>query len=76
MDITQPSGFSLRVPELMKEKGWNITQFSEAAEISYPTALRFAHGKVSAISLAMLEQLCAVFEVPVGEMVVKDRAEG
>lgn len=73
MNIMAPGNLILRVPELLEERGWNITEFSEKAGISYPTALRFAHGDVHSVSLEMLDKLCQVFGVSVEEMVVREK---
>jgi DNA-binding Xre family transcriptional regulator len=62
----------LRVPELLRERGWNITEFSHRSRLSYPTAHRLAHGNVSAITLDMIDKLCRVFEVKIEDLIVRE----
>lgn len=75
MEVMAPGDLILRVPELLEQRGWNITEFSENADVSYPTALRLAHGKVHSISLEMLDKLCKVFDVTIEEMIVREGNE-
>jgi DNA-binding Xre family transcriptional regulator len=55
----------VKVPELMKEKGYNATDLMRKADIAYGTALRLSKGEAEAISFVVLESLCKLFDVQV-----------
>jgi len=65
-------GIRLRVPELLKEKGWTITRLMRESNLSYPTAHRLAHGEASAVNLETIDKLCKAFGVNVEELIVSD----
>lgn len=58
----------LKVPELMKAKGYNATDLMRHANIAYGTALRLSKGEGEAISFEVLESLCKLFDVRVEEI--------
>lgn len=55
----------VKVPELMKAKGYNATDLMRKANIAYGTALRLSRGEADAMSFEVLESLCKLFEVRV-----------
>ena len=71
MNVMAP-GIRLRVPELLKEKGWTITRLMRESNLSYPTAHRLAHGEASAVNLETIDKLCKAFGVNVEELIVSD----
>ena len=72
MELMTQGSVKLRVPELLKERGWNISEFGRKADISYPTALRLAKGEADAITLDMIDKLCDVFGVTVEELILRE----
>ena len=58
----------VKVPELMKQKGWNATDLMRKGNIAYATALRLSKGQAEAISFEVLESLCRLFEVRVEDV--------
>lgn len=59
----------LKVPELMKAKGYNITDLMRKANIAYGTASRLSKGEADAISFEVLESLCKLFDVRVEDVI-------
>ena len=59
----------VKVPELMKEKGYNATDLMRKADIAYGTALRLSRGEAEAISFVVLESLCKLFDVQVEDVI-------
>jgi len=58
----------VKVPELMKQKGWNATDLMRKGNIAYATALRLSKGEAEAMSFEVLESLCKLFEVRVEDV--------
>lgn len=58
----------VKVPELMKSKGYNATDLMRHANIAYGTALRLSKGEADAMSFEVLESLCKLFEVRVEDV--------
>ena len=58
----------VKVPELMKQKGWNATDLMRKGTIAYATALRLSKGEAEAMSFEVLESLCSLFDVAVSEI--------
>ena len=75
MSVMAP-GIRLRVPELLKERGWTITRLMRESNLSYPTAHRLAHGDAEAITLETVDKLCKAFGVKVEELIVSDEESG
>ena len=59
----------VKVPELMKQKGYNATDLMRKANIAYGTALRLSKGEADAMSFEVLESLCKLFEVRVEDVI-------
>lgn len=59
----------VKVPELMKEKGYNATDLMRKADIAYGTALRLSKGEADAMSFVVLESLCKLFDVRVEDVI-------
>ena len=59
----------VKVPELMKAKGYNATDLMRHANIAYGTALRLSKGEAEAISFEVLESLCKLFGVRVEDVI-------
>ena len=55
----------VKVPELLKKKGWNATDLMRKANIAYATALRLSKGDGTGMSFDVLDSLCKLFDVPV-----------
>jgi DNA-binding Xre family transcriptional regulator len=51
----------VKVPELMKEKGYNATDLMRKANIAYGTAYRLSKGEAEAMSFEVLESICRLF---------------
>ncbi len=58
----------VKVPELMRKKGLNITELMRQANIAYPTALRLSKGEGTAITFDVLDSLCKLFDVQVKDV--------
>jgi DNA-binding Xre family transcriptional regulator len=58
----------LKVGDLLRQKGMNATELMRDGKISYVTALRLSKGKGTAISFEVLDCLCKLFDVGVGEI--------
>jgi putative transcriptional regulator len=58
----------VKVPELMRKKGLNVTDLMRQANIAYPTALRLSKGQGNAITFEVLESLCRLFEIQVKDI--------
>jgi putative transcriptional regulator len=58
----------VKVPELMRKKGLNVTDLMRQANIAYPTAHRLSKGLGNAITFDVLESLCKLFEVQVKDI--------
>lgn len=59
----------VKVPELMKQKGYNATDLMRKANIAYGTALRLSKGEADAMSFEVLESLCKLFDVRVEDVI-------
>lgn len=59
----------VKVPELMKAKGYNATDLMRKANIAYGTALRLSKGEADAMSFEVLESLCKLFGVKVEDVI-------
>ena len=58
----------LKVPELLKQKGWNATDLMRKGNIAYGTALRLSKGEGNGITFDVLESICQLFEVEISEV--------
>ena len=58
----------VKVPELMRKKGMNVTDLMRQANIAYPTALRLSKAEANAITFDVLESLCKLFDVQVKDI--------
>lgn len=58
----------VKIPELMKQKGWNATDLMRKGNIAYATALRLSKGEAEAMSFEVLGSLCKLFEVRVEDI--------
>ena len=58
----------VRVPELLKERGLNAADLMREANLAYGTALKLSKGRGKGISFEVLDSLCKLFDVEVGEI--------
>ena len=58
----------IKIPELIKKKGWNATDLMRKGNIAYGTALRLCRGDGDGITFEVLESLCKLFEVQVKDI--------
>jgi putative transcriptional regulator len=58
----------VKVPALLKEKGWNATDLMRKANIAYGTAYRLSKGEAEAMSFEVLVSLCKLFDVRVEDV--------
>jgi len=58
----------VKVPELLREHKMNATDLMRHGNIAYATAHRLSHGNATAISFDVLENLCVLFQVKVGDI--------
>lgn len=61
---------TLRLDELIKEKGISKTQLSYKAEISHTQINRFCKNEAARIDLATIARLCYVLDCDVSELIV------
>ncbi|MCK4782872.1 MAG: helix-turn-helix transcriptional regulator [Desulfobacteraceae bacterium] len=59
----------VKVHELLKKNDMNATDLMRQANIAYATALRLSKGKGTGISFEVLESLCKLFDIDVGEVI-------
>jgi putative transcriptional regulator len=59
----------VKVPDLMKQKGYNVSDLMRKANIAYKTAHRLSKGEGDSISFEVLESLCKLFEVRVEDVI-------
>ena len=57
-----------QVPELLKRHKMNATDLMRQANISYVTAQKLSKGKGKGMSFQLLNSLCELFDVTVGEI--------
>ena len=57
-----------KVPELLKRHKMNATDLMRQANISYVTAHKLSKGKGKGMSFQLLNSLCELFDVTVGEI--------
>ena len=58
----------VKVPELLATRGMNATDLMRKGNIAYGTALKLSRGEGSGITFEVLETLCKLFKVKVGEI--------
>ena len=58
----------LKVPELLKKKGWNATDLMRKGNIAYGTALRLSRGEGDGITFDVLESLCELFDAEISDV--------
>jgi DNA-binding Xre family transcriptional regulator len=58
----------VNVPRLLEKNQFNATDLMRKGNIAYATALRLSKGEASAISFDVLNNLCELFQVGVGEI--------
>ncbi len=58
----------LKVPELLQQHDLNATDLMRKANIAYGTAFKLAKGNGKGISFDILNTLCELFDVEVGEI--------
>ena len=58
----------IKIPELIKKKGWNATDLMRKGNIAYGTALRLCRGEGDGITFEVLESLCKLFDVPIKDV--------
>lgn len=63
-----PDMIIVKIPQLLKEHGFNATDLMRKGEIAYATALRLSKGEGTAISFDVLESLCKLFNVGVDDI--------
>lgn len=67
-----PSGkMKIMVPELLAEREWKPFDLVRKAGIAQGTAYRLANGEAEAITMDVLDRLCDVFGVEVGDIIVR-----
>lgn len=59
----------VKVGQLLKERGKNATDLMRDARIAYTTALRLSKGEGDGMSFAVLDRLCAFFNVRVEDII-------
>lgn len=75
MDIVETRKPKLRVPELLKEKGWTASDLMRKSGLSWPTVQGLASGKQMNIKLDTINKLCEVFEIGVEQLIVITESE-
>ncbi len=58
----------IKVPELMKKKGWNVSDLMRNAGVAYTTAHRLSKGEGDSISFEVLNNLCRIFDAQVKDI--------
>jgi transcriptional regulator with XRE-family HTH domain len=60
----------LRVPELLKAKGWSISELMRRSGLSYPTVYRLAKkDPFGIVSLETAVKIAKAFDVPLEEVI-------
>jgi DNA-binding Xre family transcriptional regulator len=58
----------VKVPELLEKSGLNATDLMRKGNIAYGTAHRLSKGEGDGITFDVLESLCKLFKVRVGDI--------
>lgn len=58
----------IKVKRVLDARDMNISQFSEIANISYPTALAWYHGTARRVELETLANVCAGLGIQVSDV--------
>lgn len=72
MDIMAGMRIRLRVPELLRERGWGPMDLVRKLEFAPATAYRLARGEAEAVSMDTLNRLCDGFGVTLDELLVRE----
>ena len=75
MVIMAPGIQKVRVPELLKERGWSASDLMRKSGLSWPTAQGLAAGKPMNLTIKTINILCDVFGVGLDELVVEHSDE-
>ncbi|HAM40239.1 MAG TPA: hypothetical protein DCP69_02600 [Candidatus Omnitrophica bacterium] len=73
-DLMTQGSVRLRVPELLKERGWSISELMRRSGLSYPTVLRLAKqagGEAAPVSLETALAIARAFEIPLDDLIEK-----
>lgn len=62
---------TLRVPELLKRKGWSMSELSRRSGLSYPTVWRLVKGEPGPVSLDTALAIARAFELPLEEVIAE-----
>jgi DNA-binding Xre family transcriptional regulator len=70
MEEWKMGSIRVMVPQLMAEKGINITELAKALGVSRPTAGKLAAGRLPWIRPDQLAKMCEIFNVEVGDILI------
>jgi DNA-binding Xre family transcriptional regulator len=66
----------VRVPEILKEKGWTATYLMRKSGLSWPTIQGLASGKPMNIKLDTIQKLCDALDVGIEDLILIDVGNG
>lgn len=75
MAIMSPGSVRIRVSELLKERGMNVTDLANATGLSYGTALMLERGAGRRLDFETLARVCAALEVQVSDVLIYEDEE-
>ena len=72
MDVITKMRVRLRIPELLKERGWGPMDLVRRFSFAPATAYRLARGDADAVSMGTLDRLCEGFEIAIDELLIRE----
>ena len=63
-----PGTVRLRVPEILKQRNMNTSEFAKASKLSFNTASALARGMYDRIGLETIARVCDALQVEPGEL--------
>ena len=70
MEVTAARTIRLRIPEILKEKGWTATKLMRVSGLSWPTVQGLSSGKQMNLTLNTIRLLCDALEVSIEELII------
>lgn len=73
--MTAKGSVRLRVPDLIRERGWTITELKQRSGLAYNTANALANGFYNRIGLDTIAALCNAFDCEPGDLFEYNRED-
>lgn len=61
--MDKPKEIKLRIGDLLRERGMNITEFARVTGLAYNTASSLARGNTVRVDLTTMEYICRALQV-------------